>query len=1232
MTRSNRARALMRRVLALGASSAVVAAGLISMTAAPAAAAACTVSFDTTVSDAGFTHPGIGLTAENLETAREQIASGTEPWASYFEDMKKSPAAAIDAASANESKTQPGAPDSTAFDSPGFNSRFIGDALKAYTQSILYAVTGEQEYRTNAMEIIRIWEQMDPDDYAVFPDSHIHTGIPLNRMTAAAEILRYGSCEGDELAWTDADTEAFTTNLIEPVTETFLHDQNHFMNQHTYPLLGAMAGYIFTENRERYDEAVEWFTVNSTAENQGFNGSVAQLFRLVETDDKTGEKLADPRVQHVEMGRDQAHGGGDITNASILSRMMMAQGTNVDPVAGTVSTARDAVGPFEFGDDRILAAADYFWSFMLGHDPEWTPVGYSMDPDGTVRDTYDHISNAYRGRYNTASVWDLYYYYAYTRGEDMTEIAPNLEAAFEQRLPLEYYYGGALTRAWDSPDAGGDFWLYLPESAAGSSVPTHMTSPTVLEIEDRWTPISGSTAATADFVTLEATEDGSKIAFRNGSTKNKAFALRVRTDGPARLELTFGMRKSIELPDTNGEWRQVTVTLDASESLQDLVYIAATGDGTSVDVDSLDIAPSASGPELGAIPARVIGVVGSEASVSLPASEGSALRMGPMPEGASLEGTTLSWTPGAAGTHDALVTADDGSAIASRTVAFIAAEDRKAAIAAAADPHDDDAIYTRVTRDAYDAARLAAEGADPDAFPRALAELTAAADALRLVSPTVADGSLDYPELLASSTAGNNTGLLVDGDNQTGTVYSQAVDRAHVFDFGPFATVSASSFMLQSNIFEDRLANSAVFGSNDGTTWERLTPGITEMTQDEQTLDVAPELRDKRYHQLKVQLLEPLPDVLYGTKQGLVEFTEFHIFGERHEATGDIDAVSLSAPGSVKGRVVAGDAVRLDLHAIAAISDLVVTIAGNAADVTDEGDGSWSATTNLPADVAVGAPLAFTIRHTTHDGATADPVGSTTDGSSLYVSTDAGLVDDALAALPVTGEGGATSASITRDAANLFDSDTSTHSDTRLVGSQASLIWDLGEDRSLSIAGADVLVRQDQYGTSRLSGLRFEGSNDLSAWTPLTSNVVATPDWQSLNGLDGGAFRFIRLTNRNIINIAEVRLFGEVVTAPADPVWESGATYDDGDRVSYDGKSYVAQWWTKNEAPGSTATGAWMEEGAPAGDGVRAWTSSWVYAGGETVTHEGHLFRAKWWTRNQAPGAPNGPWEDLGTS
>jgi chitodextrinase len=43
-----------------------------------------------------------------------------------------------------------------------------------------------------------------------------------------------------------------------------------------------------------------------------------------------------------------------------------------------------------------------------------------------------------------------------------------------------------------------------------------------------------------------------------------------------------------------------------------------------------------------------------------------------------------------------------------------------------------------------------------------------------------------------------------------------------------------------------------------------------------------------------------------------------------------------------------------------------------------------------------------------------------------------------------------------------------------------------------------------------------------------------------------------------------------------------------------------------------------------------AWTTSWIYTGGETVHHEGRLWQAKWWTRNQEPGDPYGPWRDRG--
>ena len=190
------------------------------------------------------------------------------------------------------------------------------------------------------MMIIRIWEKMDPEKFVYFVDSHIHTGVPLNRMVMAAEILRYTSSQTELLAWTDQDTADFTNNLITPVIKTYMSSPDHFMNQHNYPLMGAMAGYIFSGNKEGYDKSVEWFTVNATAKDQGLNGSVKQLFRWVTEEQKPGTIVGEgtpvePHVQHMEMGRDQAHGGGDLTNAAIITRMIKSQGTKVDPVAGT---------------------------------------------------------------------------------------------------------------------------------------------------------------------------------------------------------------------------------------------------------------------------------------------------------------------------------------------------------------------------------------------------------------------------------------------------------------------------------------------------------------------------------------------------------------------------------------------------------------------------------------------------------------------------------------------------------------------------------------------------------------------------------------------------------------------------------------------------------------------------------------------------------------------------------
>ncbi len=98
------------------------------------------------------------------------------------------------------------------------------------------------------------------------------------------------------------------------------------------------------------------------------------------------------------------------------------------------------------------------------------------------------------------------------------------------------------------------------------------------------------------------------------------------------------------------------------------------------------------------------------------------------------------------------------------------------------------------------------------------------------------------------------------------------------------------------------------------------------------------------------------------------------------------------------------------------------------------------------------------------------------------------------------------------------------------------------------------------------------------------------------------------------------------------PAWDATKLCIAGDRVSYQNRAYVAQWYTKNQEPGDP-NGPWSEFGElvpAAGEGVRTWTASWSYTGGELVVRNGKTYEAKWWTRNQAPGDPYGPWKDLG--
>ncbi|MET7401059.1 nuclear transport factor 2 family protein [Dactylosporangium sp. NPDC005572] len=100
------------------------------------------------------------------------------------------------------------------------------------------------------------------------------------------------------------------------------------------------------------------------------------------------------------------------------------------------------------------------------------------------------------------------------------------------------------------------------------------------------------------------------------------------------------------------------------------------------------------------------------------------------------------------------------------------------------------------------------------------------------------------------------------------------------------------------------------------------------------------------------------------------------------------------------------------------------------------------------------------------------------------------------------------------------------------------------------------------------------------------------------------------------------------VTVNLPPAWSASTVYNSGDKVTHDGKVYVATWWTRSQAPGGSPTGAWQEL-ALTEDGTAVWTPSRIFDTGDVVTYQGKRWRALWWTRNETPGTPYGSWEEL---
>jgi len=1067
----------------------------------------------------GFTHPGISLNQEILENARIQVMAKRAPWYSGFAKLASSPRSSKVVSSRNQSKQDPTRPEMDAFDNASVEGRLKIDSDTALRQVLMYWFTGDGTYGANALRIVRLWSRMDPAKFKAYKEVYIHCSFAFKDMILAAELLRCMDPPDGGSAWTDQDTTDFSNNFIVPGTANFFYHNGWFMNQNGFAYAPAIAGAIFRSDAEDYAKRVERFTVNKDAPNKGSSFSIQDLARLVDTNALNGEKVS-PQVQLTEMGRDQAHAGDDMEIFTTIARILNSQHTRVDPVTGTVSNAPGAVGPYEFLGDRILMAADHFCRFMLGYDTDWIPTPSNIASDGTIRQIYPRIADNYRGRIRQHKMWDLYYYYACRKGCDLAKKTPYYYETFIKRIVSDDYD-----------------WLYIPKEATGDAlrVPQSEQEPYAVEVELRssnlTTNSSVKTEGSTTFVRVQPSPEGTRLAILSCASEEKTVGLRVRTSGIAELEMS-GFSKPWLIPDTQGEWREVSYTMSPLERFGDIVFFKLKGSpGTAVDLDQFLRKINKKPPlfSSGDSPLNVIAYPGAPIHLdfSVTNSTGTAvIKSFDKPEGATLDLQTgaFSWTPTDIGARIFVVAATDRGSVTAKKVKISIAADRMAAVQKIANEYDPNTPYVQSSLDRckvlHERALKELKTATDAGFFALLIQLQKAFEALEPLTPLLPDDSMDFPKLVASSNIGQAVSSLVDGNDDTFAGFYLAPDNYHEFDFGADFKFSASAFAMAGRVnFEDRMADVKFYGSNDRITWTELTPVATRRSTELARIQVADNLSKSTFRFLRVK------------KQGgsIFEPSEMRIFGSRHESGNKLEWISLGSEKVNSIRVALGQLIRVNLKTREPIKDIHVRIQDIDAETKQTGDSTYTAEAFMRVGQARTGAVDFTVNYNMLDGTPGDPGCVTTDGSRLILVDESQMIRNIPEVAKLIDPNSGTSTKISQQLlASLFDDDPRTYAELDLKGQGvgAYLLFDFVHQH-IQLSGVELLARPKYR--DRIAGAVVQGSNDGEAWTPLSEEAVGTEEWQRPRMKPSTeAYRYLRIFNRGNwhCNVSEIRFHG----------------------------------------------------------------------------------------------------------
>jgi hypothetical protein len=198
-----------------------------------------------------FVHPGVLVNQARLDFIKQQVANGVQPFANAFQQAKSSKWGSL-------SYTVQGPPSGGVIDCGSYSSPNIGcsteddDASAAYTQALLWYITGDATYAHNAIAIMNTYAKK-------LTGGHTNSNGPLQsawtaqKWPAAAEIIRYTNA-----GWAPADANAFATMLKTQYLPFINNNQGAGKNGNwELSMIDGMLGIaIYTEDHTLYNNAI----------------------------------------------------------------------------------------------------------------------------------------------------------------------------------------------------------------------------------------------------------------------------------------------------------------------------------------------------------------------------------------------------------------------------------------------------------------------------------------------------------------------------------------------------------------------------------------------------------------------------------------------------------------------------------------------------------------------------------------------------------------------------------------------------------------------------------------------------------------------------------------------------------------------------------------------------------------------------------------------------------------